>query len=165
MKKLFLISICQILLFSVLFAQMPKGYPVTDRTKTKLNTSWKFQLGNPEAANFQKNLDDSNWEEVSIPHSLKLTSIALDGVQDDKFQKTFQREVGWYRKTIKVTPDASKKVFIYFEGVHQVTDLWVNGKHAGQHAVGGYTPFQFDISGLVNYGKENQIPVLVADNG
>ena len=142
--------------------QLPYGYPETNRTKISLNQGWQFFLGNPDGDLFQKNMDDSNWETVHVPHSLELTSLALDGLQDDKVQYEFHRKVGWYRKLISV-PRNDNKVFLEFEGVHQVTDVWVNGKHVGQHATGGYTPFHFDITDYVQKGQVNQITVR-ADN-
>lgn len=133
------------------------------RIKHSLNQGWKFYLGEPDAEYFKSDFDDSGWETVHIPHSLELTSMSLNGVQDDKYQDTFMRKVGWYRKEIEVGADKGNKVFLEFEGVHQVTDVWVNGKHVGQHSVGGYTPFHFDISNFVTYGGNNTVTVL-ADN-
>ncbi|MGB5668758.1 MAG: glycoside hydrolase family 2 TIM barrel-domain containing protein [Maribacter sp.] len=138
-------------------------YPTTDRLKISINNGWKFYLGNPEAEHFKADFDDSKWENVTVPHSLELTTMDLNGYDDDKYQKTFMRNVGWYRRSIDVSADKNKKVFVEFEGVHQVTDVWVNGRHVGQHAVGGYTPFHFDISDFVDYGSKNQITVR-ADN-
>ncbi|MCG8513624.1 MAG: hypothetical protein MI740_05745, partial [Halanaerobiales bacterium] len=104
MKKnsLFTILLVMFCGFYVFAQNLPDGYPQTERSKTKLNTSWKFYLGNPDAEFFKADYDDSDWEEVSIPHTLKLTSINLDGLLDDKYQLTFHREVGWYRKAITV---------------------------------------------------------------
>jgi beta-galactosidase len=136
---------------------------VAERIKTNFNNGWRFHLGNPEATNYAVELDDSAWDFVNVPHSLELTTMDLNGYKDDKYQETFMRNVGWYRKNFNVSPNNSKKIFIEFEGVHQVTDVWVNGKHVGQHAVGGYTPFHFDISDFVDYGNTNQVTVL-ADN-
>ncbi|AWG22715.1 glycoside hydrolase family 2 [Flavobacterium faecale] len=133
------------------------------RTKKSINFGWKFHLGDPDGALYTEKLDDSKWESVNVPHSLELTSMDLNGNQDDKYQKTFMRNVGWYRRDIAVTADTSKKVFLEFEGVHQVTNVWVNGKHVGEYAVGGYTPFHFDISKYVTYGGKNQVTVK-ADN-
>ncbi|MGB5264393.1 MAG: glycoside hydrolase family 2 TIM barrel-domain containing protein, partial [Lutimonas sp.] len=133
------------------------------RNKTNINQGWKFHLGDPDAEFYIKALDDSNWEVVNVPHSLELTSMTLNDFDDDKYQDTFMRDVGWYRKSVDVSSDQTKKVFIEFEGVHQVTDVWVNGKHVGQHAVGGYTPFHFDISSFVVRGVKNQVTVK-ADN-
>ncbi|MEM6642890.1 MAG: glycoside hydrolase family 2 TIM barrel-domain containing protein [Bacteroidota bacterium] len=139
----------------------PEGFPSTDRSKTSINQGWKFHLGDPDASFFRKELDDSGWETVHIPHTLELTSLTLDGLQDEKTQLVFHRKVGWYRRDIQVQ-DLGKKIFLEFEGVHQVTDVWVNGKHVGKHSVGGYTPFHFDISSFVKEGI-NQVTVL-ADN-
>ena len=145
-----------------LFSQsLPEGYPQSERQKTCINASWLFHLGDPDGKFFDADFDDSEWEAVNLPHSLELTSLSLNGFQDSKMQETFMRDVGWYRRNVAVGSDSDKKVFLEFEGAHQVTDLWVNGQHVGQHAVGGYTPFHFDISGYVNYGEENQVTLLV----
>lgn len=141
--------------------KLPYGYPETRRQVTKINSAWRFHLGDADEAFFREDFDDSSWDLVSVPHTLKLTSIDLDGVKDDKTQPTFHRMVGWYRNNIKVANDPDKKVFLEFEGAHQVTDLWVNGQHVGQHYIGGYTPFVFDISSFVTRGANNQVTLLV----
>lgn len=143
--------------------ELPDGYPVTDRSKECINTGWKFHLGDPEQDFFKKDLDDSGWTTINVPHTLELTDMSLNGHMDDKTQETFQRDVGWYRRDIKIDANKGQKVYLEFEGVHQVTDLWVNGKHVGQHAVGGYTPFHFDITDYVEFGGNTQVTVL-ADN-
>ncbi|MBK1875308.1 glycoside hydrolase family 2 protein [Pelagicoccus mobilis] len=146
---------------SISAADLPFGFPETDRTKQSINQGWRFHRGEAEAEYYKKNYDDSDWELVDVPHTLALTSLTLDDLQDEKTQLVFHRDVGWYRKSITVTSSSSKKVFLEFEGAHQVTDLWVNGKHVGQHSIGGYTPFHFDISDFVSRGKSNQITLLV----
>lgn len=140
---------------------LPYGYPETARKKISLNQGWKFHLGDPEADLFTPQTDDSEWETVHVPHTLKLTSLTLDDLQDEKTQLVFHRDVGWYRRNLPVTADPEKKVFLEFEGAHQVTDLWVNGIHIGQHVTGGYTPFHFDISAAVKRGASNQISLRV----
>ncbi|WP_010134897.1 glycoside hydrolase family 2 protein [Ochrovirga pacifica] len=162
MKHFSLILFCFLCGFRIYSQELPKGFPATERTKINLKTGWKFLLGQPDAKNYLPNLDDTNWENVSIPHTLKLTSLTLDGLQDEKTQLIFHRNVGWYRKTIPVK-NHQKKVFLEFEGVHQKTDVWVNGVHVGTSAIGGYSPFHFDITPYVHKGQNNQITVL-ADN-
>ncbi|WP_245949465.1 glycoside hydrolase family 2 protein [Echinicola strongylocentroti] len=139
---------------------LPHGFPSTDRSKSTINQDWKFHLGDPEGGFYGASYDDSSWETVTLPHTLSLTSLALDGMQDEKTQLEFHREVGWYRRQVTV-PENDKKVYLEFEGAHQVTDLWVNGKHVGKHEVGGYTPFHFDITDHVEKGTSNQITLLV----
>ena len=141
-------------------AQSFLGFKQSPRQKISINSSWKFYLGEPEGQYYKQDIDDSAWETIHLPHTLKLTSINLDDCQDDKSQATFQREVGWYRRNIFVAL-SNRKVFLEFEGAHQVTDLWVNGQFVGQHAVGGYTPFHFDITDFIKKGADNQITLLV----
>lgn len=131
------------------------------RKKTNLNQDWRFRLGDPDEAYFSPETDDSQWEQVHLPHTLALTSLTLDDLADEKTQLLFHRNVGWYRKDLEISSDMEKKIFLEFEGAHQITDLWVNGTHVGQHAVGGYTPFHFDISSFVKRGAVNQITLLV----
>jgi len=158
--KLIVMLILPLLNYSIEAQKLPYGFPNTDRTKQSLDQGWKFYLGNPKAKNYRKNLDDSNWEIVNVPHTLKLTSLTLDGLEDEKTQLVFHRKVGWYRKNIKIE-NSNKKVFLEFEGAHQVTNLWVNEQHVGEHAIGGYTPFHFDITSYVDKGNDNQITLLV----
>ena len=50
----------------------------------------------------------------------------------------------------------SKKTLLYFGAVNYDCHVWVNGKKAGHH-VGGFTPFNFDISDLLREGENNVI--------
>lgn len=145
-----------------LYAQA-EGFYETPREKLCINAGWKFHLGELSQDPIGEEYDDSDWEDVNVPHTLKLTSLTLDDSEDDYFQKTFHRDLGWYRKKINIDFQESSNVFLEFEGAHQVTDLWVNGKHVGQHAISGYTPFHFDIREYLHPDKENTI-VLKVDN-
>ena len=139
---------------------LPHGYPETLRGRHCINVGWRYHRGDrtgAEAVDF----DDSTWETVSVPHTLELTSLALDYCRDDKTQPTFHRDIAWYRRSIEVSADPGK-VFLEFEGAHQVTDVWVNGRHVAQHAIGGYTPFHFDITGHVRPGTN--VVALRLDN-
>ena len=138
----------------------PPGYPVTGRSKLRLNVGWRFHLGDVPAA-ASAAFDDGAWELVNIPHTLKLTSLNLDDCDDDKTQPTFHRDVGWYRRALTVDANPERKVFLEFEGAHQVTDAWVNGHHVGQHAISGYTPFHFDVTDFVNRDGENVVALRV----
>ncbi|TFG71895.1 MAG: glycoside hydrolase family 2, partial [Anaerolineales bacterium] len=141
---------------------LPYGYPDAKRSKFRLNTGWRFHLGDVPGA-MHMDYNDSTWDVVTIPHTLKLTSLNLDGCDDDKTQPTFHRDIGWYRNALTVDADPLRKVFLEFEGAHQVTDAWVNGQHVGQHAIGGYTPFHFDVTPFVNRQSPN-IVALRVDN-
>ncbi|WP_157208945.1 glycoside hydrolase family 2 TIM barrel-domain containing protein [Mariniflexile maritimum] len=164
MQKSF--SFILLLISSVIFSQsnpLPEGTIVTNRTKTNLNLGWKFHLGdaigNPESTGF----NDTDWEKVAVPHTMQLVSYELDSIRETWVQEKYLRDFGWYRKTININAKPSEKIFIEFEGVHNATELWVNGKKAGSFAVNGYVPFHFDITDFVKLNADNLI-VIKADN-
>ena len=64
----------------------------------------------------------------------------------------------WYRKTVNVSPKAGERTLLNFEAAYHTTLVFVNGKIAGKHK-GGYTPFTFDITDLLEDG-DNSIAVL-----
>lgn len=60
-------------------------------------------------------------------------------------------------------PDASlkgKRVFLRFQGVATVAEVYINKAYAGNHK-GGYSAFAIEITKLLKYGEPNEILVKV----
>jgi beta-galactosidase/beta-glucuronidase len=58
----------------------------------------------------------------------------------------------WYRTTRELPDDAAGEIWLlHFGAVDYCADVWVNGISAGKHE-GGYTPFTFDITDMVDSG-------------
>ncbi len=120
--------------------------------------NWKFYLGDASGAE-GKNFDDSRWRNVNLPHDYSI---------EQEYSKSMEAEsaylpggTGWYRKHFIVSEDMKgKELRIDFGGVYMNATVWVNGEKLGTHPY-GYTPFSFDITDLVEYGKENVITVKV----
>jgi hypothetical protein len=69
--------------------------------------------------------------------------------------------VVWY--AFKFTLPAEwqdRHVRLGFDAVNYLSEVWINGRPVGDHE-GGYTPFSFDISERVDFGKENILVVRV----
>lgn len=121
------------------------------RVKQTINDGWLFALYDGDAS--AKEFNASDWETVSIPHS-------WNAKDSDDEVKGFYRGKGWYRKLVNVESLVdNQKVFITFEAANQEADVYVNGKHVGNHK-GGYSAFTFDISDQVEVGT-NVVAVLV----
>ena len=117
-----------------------------------INDSWKFIKRDEDSA-FNKAHDDKNWETVNVPH----TWNAIDGANGFDFYKG----ACWYRKELMIdTLEQGNRVFIEFNGSNSITDVYVNGHHMGQHR-GGYSTFRFDITDVIEFGKENTLAVKV----
>ena len=65
----------------------------------------------------------------------------------------------WFKKTFQAVPMQDYRTLLYFGAVNYDCHVWVNGQKAGHH-VGGFTPFNFDVSDLLREG-ENTVIVKV----
>lgn len=127
------------------------------RDVKSFNEGWLFKKGPfpTDQILFQQGFDQ-RWQDVTIPH----TWNAID-MQNDK--NNFYAAEAYYKKTYR--PDASmkdKRIFLNFEGVASVAELYVNGTFAGNHK-GGYSAFTIEISKLLKFGEGNEI-LLKVDN-
>ena len=118
---------------------------ITARTKTSLNTGWRFHKADIADA---KNIgfDDSAWTRINIPHTWN-----IDDPWDD--EPGYHRGAAWYRRQLMIPKSpVQQRYFLYFEGANQIADVYVNGEKAGSH-IGGYSAFALDITDLVKPGR------------
>lgn len=121
------------------------------------NDGWSFKKGPfpTDPILFQSGFDQ-RWQDVTVPHTWNATDM-----QNDK--NNFYAGEAFYKKTYR--PDASlkdKRIFLNFEGVSTVAELYINGVFAGNHK-GGYSAFTIEISKLLKFGEDNEI-LMKADN-
>jgi beta-glucuronidase len=79
--------------------------------------------------------------------------------QSDKLE--FYEGTVWYRQKFMLLPKEGKQYILYFAAVNYEAHVYLNGKKLGMHK-GGFTPFQFDITGNVKKGENTLI--VKADN-
>jgi beta-glucuronidase len=66
----------------------------------------------------------------------------------------------WYQRTFEAAPTPpGQRAFLRFGAADYAADVYLNGKPVGRH-VGGFTPFAFEVTGLLRQGT-NQITVGV----
>ncbi len=117
-----------------------------ERTMIRFNEDWSFR--------FSHNVAQKVGVKVNLPHTWNAQD-ALSGKLD------YKRGIGNYDKTFFVPKEwKGKRVFIRFEGVNTIANVFLNGKHLGEHR-GGYTAFVFELSGRLNYGENNNLQVRV----
>ena len=125
---------------------------MSERVKIGLTDNWKFIKEDISQAK-DLTFDDSVCQDVCIPH----TWNAADGAEGFDFFKG----ACWYRKEFLLTPEVeNKRVFIEFQGSNSITDVYLNGKHMGQHR-GGYSTFRFDVTDAAIFGGMNLLSVKV----
>ena len=137
---------------------------------------WRFIKDNPPKAQ-EPTFDDSSWRVLDLPHDWSIEDLpnqTKDSIVGP-FSKASIGKMGtgytvggtaWYRKTFTVDKsNHDKVVYLQFDGVYQNADVWVNGKHAGNHPY-GYTSFYYNITQYLNQpGESNTIAVMVNNEG
>nr|WP_294904513.1 glycoside hydrolase family 2 TIM barrel-domain containing protein [uncultured Lacibacter sp.] len=128
------------MLTGFLYAQPGAG------TTVNLNKNWLFTK--------ETKTTTVTWEPVQLPHTWN-----TDDVMDDV--PGYYRGAGLYKRKLFVDKKRKgKQIYLLFEGANQVTEVFINGKKAGEHT-GGYSAFSVAITEFVEYGKENELVVKV----
>lgn len=173
-RKLIVLLIAVGLLFSqgILLSAKERAVQIEaepGREKLHFNQGWKFVRQNiPEAIEVDYDMEElERWENVDLPHSVRLEA------ENNSGGKNYQGPA-MYRKHFYLSDSyEGKKLYIEFEGVMGVTDVWVNGTHlqgymakkTGENTqYGGYLPFILDITDAVHCDGEANVITVLTDN-
>ncbi len=148
----------KILIPALLFSCLSATSQISFGDSKKINDNWKFNLQEtPDAKN--ATFDDSKWQKINVPHDwsvkgqLSPTLASCTGF--------LPGGIGWYRKSINIPQSKSgEKVYLYFEGVYNRSEVFINGHSLGKRP-NGYISFAYDATPFIKYGGENTISVRV----
>ncbi len=146
---------------------------IDSREKTSLNGMWDIIVDPLENGYYNHRLlpkDDgyfinakmqspSDLIEYNFETSLQLMVPGDWNTQMDKLY--YYEGTIWYKKDFNYTADNDKLTYLYFEAVNYMAVVYLNGERIGSH-VGGYTPFQFDITDKLREG--DNFVVVKVDN-
>ena len=131
--------------------------------RISLNGEWRFLFA-PDSQTadtymdeyLQKGFSKSRMDRIQVPSNwavLGYEEPIYRGFKEDKASE------GFYQKTFNVPEDMlEKRLLLHFGGVWSSAEVWLNGKLLGHH-YGGYTPFAFDVTELLQ--PENTLMVRV----
>lgn len=130
------------------------------RTIVVLADGWRFKqadgLSGVEAPGF----DDATWPKISVPHTWN--RIGNAGTERAPESNSVQG-VGWYRLWFSAPATAhGRRAFLQFDGVSEVADIWLNGRHVGRHE-GAFSRFRLDVTYALRADGRNLL-VVKADN-
>ena len=125
------------------------------------NPSWKFikqDVVNGQAPG----LDDSHWQSVAAPHTFNDVDTFDDWSQLGHVGERNQWSGRtWYRKHFNVPKEwQGKQVYIEFEAVRQLSEVYLNGKLLGG-SENGFVPFGFNLTPYLNHDSDNVLAVMV----
>lgn len=107
-------------------------------------------------------MNSGHWSTIEVPSCWEQEGFGETNYGQVPFAERFKEE-GQYRTTFRV-PRAWKdlSVGLVFEGVMTDCRVVVNGFQAGPVHRGAFYRFRYDVSGLLDYGKENRLEVYVS---
>lgn len=120
------------------------------------NDDWRFALCNDSIAPAATDFDDTSWRTINLPHDWSTESLPSPTL--NACTGFFPGGMGWYRKHFSLT-DTAPVHYIYFEGVYNRSEVFVNGIPVGKRP-NGYISFYYDITPYLVPG-ENVIAVKV----
>lgn len=109
-----------------------------------LNGQWLFNPAPPNDFWNVSTLSTGNWSNITVPGEWVMQGFRVEPHTAAGYLREFGIPAAWTGQRVKLRCDA----------IYSDAKVWINGKFAGQH-IGGFTPFELDITGLVKYGGKN----------
>ena len=174
MKKIFT-TICIFLgyMLTITAEELPLIQNVQAYESLSLNGEWNYIVDVQEEGYYDYRMNPTRWGffqnakpqrpedliEYDFDKSPTMTIPSDWNTQDERL--FFYEGTVWFKKSIAIKKSdyAASKALLYFGAVNYDCRVWVNGKEAGHH-IGGFTPFNYDITDLLKDG-ENTIIVKV----
>ena len=96
-----------------------------------------------------------NGENITIPYPPQSELSGYKGAIGDELT---------YTHTFNLPSNFSEgRILLHFGAVDQVADIYINDIHVGNH-IGGYLPFSFDITDIVDKNGSNHMTIKAMDN-
>ena len=138
-----------------------------------LNGEWNYIVDVQEEGYYDYRMKPTRWgffqnAKPQRPEDLieydfdKSPTMQIPGDWNTQDERLFFYEgTVWFKKSFQAVPMSDCRTLLYFGAVNYDCRVWVNGKEAGHH-IGGFTPFNFDISDLLREGEN--VVIVKVDN-
>ncbi len=109
--------------------------------------TWKF-AESPQPDFAQSTPQD--WKDIQVPGEWVMQGFTVKPGSAAGYHRSFKLPSDW----------ANKRVILRCDGVYSDAAVFINGKPAGSH-LGGFTPFELDVTALLKPTGENTIALAV----
>ena len=172
MKRNFVLSLFFILAAAAGATEVPQITNVLNRETTSLNGKWHYIVDVQEEGYYDYRMNPTPWgffrnAKPQRPEDLieydfdKAATMQVPGDWNTQDERLFFYEGTVWLKTSFQTqvPTENYRTLLYFGAVNYDCRVWVNDHEAGHH-LGGFTPFNFDVTEMLQNG-ENTVIVKV----
>ena len=173
MKRTLLLTVS--LLFSLLLtaAEVPQIGNIPGRRTVSLNGAWNYIVDVQEEGYYDYRMKPTPWgffrnAKPQDPKDLieydfdKSAEMPIPSDWNTRDSRLFFYEgTVWFKKSFRFSPEKGRRTLLYFGAVNYDARVWVNGEEAGHH-IGGFTPFNFDVTDLLREG--DNFVIVKVDN-
>ena len=127
-------------------------HEIYERSTLDLNGTWKYKIDQNDIGVRQSYYLPTNnfdsWRDITVPHNWYL----VDEIGD--YFGTI-----WYERKFEVPKEfKGQRLFLNFEGIDYISEVWLNGTYLGFHE-GMFDPIDYEVTHLVKYDEENSVVV------
>ena len=173
MKNKILLSLIAVMMTIAVKAQeVPQLANVLSRETMSLNGAWHYIVDVQEEGYYDYRMNPTQWgffrnAKPQKPEDLieydfdKAATMQIPGDWNTQDERLFFYEgTVWFKTSFRAqVPIENCRTLLYFGAVNYDCRVWVNGRAAGHH-IGGFTPFNFDVTDMLKNG-ENTVIVKV----
>ena len=143
---------------------VPQVINVMNRQTVSLNGDWHYIVDVQEEGYYDYRMNPTRWgffnnAKPQRPEDLieydfdAAPTMHVPGDWNTQDERLFFYEgTVWLQRYFDYQPQGNRRALLYFGAVNYDCHVYVNGKKAGHH-VGGFTPFNFDVTDLLHEGK------------
>ena len=148
--------------------EIPQVANILGRQTMSLNGAWNYIVDVQEEGYYDYRMNPYPWgffmnAKPQKPEDLieydfdKSPTMTIPGDWNTQDKRLFFYEgTVWFKKSFEFHPKANRRTLLYFGAVNYDAHVYVNGKKAGHH-VGGFTPFNYDVTDFLNDGENTLI--------
>ena len=151
--------------------EVPLIHNVGSYESLSLNGEWNYIVDVQEEGYYDYRMNPTRWgffvnAKPQKPEDLieydfdKSPTMHIPGDWNTQDERLFFYEgTVWFKRSFQTVPMQDYRTLLYFGAVNYDSRVWINGKEVGHH-IGGFTPFNYDITDLLKEG-ENTVIVKV----
>ena len=153
--------------------EVPLVQNILSYENNPLNGDWNYIVDVQEEGYYDYRMNPTRWgffvnAKPQRPEDLieydfdKSPTMQIPGDWNTQDERLFFYEgTVWFKKSFQAVPMQDYRTLLHFGAVNYDCRVWVNGKEAGHH-IGGFTPFNYDISDLLREGEN--VVIAKVDN-
>jgi beta-glucuronidase len=174
MKRVMTFSLLWCLIAGAVNAnEVPQIGNVLARQTTSLNGKWNYIVDVQEEGYYDYRMNPNRWgfflnAKPQRPEDLieydfdKAPTMQVPGDWNTQDERLFFYEgTVWLKRSFQWKPTEGHRTLLYFGAVNYEAHVYVNGQLAGHH-VGGFTPFNYDVTELLKEG--DNFVIVKVDN-